>query len=836
MSNGWFATHNDFGATWGKKIGAAGIAIYQSLASRAWDGQCFPSYQTIAEDTGVSRPTAIKYIKKLQDAGLIEVQPRFNRRGDPTSNLYTLANLPQLKKKIETEVKPSFEEIDISGLSEDEIAELKRKSLFLPRTKKKSQKSPPATPATIPQAIPETPELPVSPALPVVQTVAVEAVVKSEPPTPPTPAVVPVIQGLQQEVYTPQILEIEEIIPGSDGDSAPKQRILLGEFGKISSQADIINAYHILKPVQNKQAIIDELNKAIRENRIQTTPIQYLYGLVRKEQRGEFIPSANKKTEEQLFLEQQERATEKENARKKAITECTRCNSVGHLVYSAIDEFNPKVKICTHDKRSDKFIAQKKAEEAEGKTICYFGKGTPLSEEEAKEALNAIRGTVTAMTGKTPTTIPLTPEPLVVESFQAQEPPPAAPVVAEPQPIVVVEPAKPVEVEPTPAPVQAQEDPAATTSPTQETQQTDPEKRYGGFKTMGELTTHLMKEIEQRRAQPKPEEEDDGLPKLSGPNYVVLLNQPTTPPELPDELPPIEEDKTPFTLLNISRTPSNEITNVPEHIIPQNTLPPELLEGFGQYTDKQKEKLLSFSEKLPSPTGKLLRKNGKPMSIMAEKILIAKQELEKLYRYDELIVQKEVRKYIQLQSTVRCARLRALVDKDTSHSEMLNGYALKFANAVQAAAPVMLTVTHARKNRLIIDSLIENYEAPADAPYADPPSDIMAQRYLDVLQELQIVRKYLAEVLDMKHRRAAEAKEPYDIDRLRKDTRGEKQHQLLNLIQDEIPEIKGDLVAANEYLPPEWKCSTYEFYWVKTHEFIQFETTRPVTPLPPLLP
>lgn len=57
---------------------ALGLAVYVYIRRRAdASGTCYPSYNTMAADLGVSRSTAIRYAKALVDAGFIE-----RRRGD----------------------------------------------------------------------------------------------------------------------------------------------------------------------------------------------------------------------------------------------------------------------------------------------------------------------------------------------------------------------------------------------------------------------------------------------------------------------------------------------------------------------------------------------------------------------------------------------------------------------------------------------------------------------------------------------------------------------------------------------------------------------------------
>lgn len=365
MSNGWHATYNDFGATWGKAIGAVGIAIYQSLASRAWDGQCFPSYQTIAEDTGVSRPTAIKYIKKLQETGLIEVQPRYNRRGDPTSNLYTLSNLPLLKKKTEEQAKVTSQAavIDTSGMSEAEIAESVRKSHFVSRPKKK--------PATPPPVVP-------------VASDAQQIIVSKAVITPEDPVSAPVVTAapVVTTVTTPSPTVAKPATATTRGDTL--------DFGLLDKK-DEIAARHLLKNVPNKQEVLDELSKAIREQRIQTTAIQYLGGLIKKVAQGEFVPSAHKKTEDELLTEKKQQAAEREQIARQAIADCPYCNDTGYLVFSAIDKVDFKSVICTHNEKSAEFVKKLKEQETEAEVITYFGKKKSKVVNMGNSAVQLIR-------------------------------------------------------------------------------------------------------------------------------------------------------------------------------------------------------------------------------------------------------------------------------------------------------------------------------------------------------------------------------------------------------------------------------------------------------------
>lgn len=68
---------------------AAGMYLY--LEGRAdKDGRCWPSYQTIAKDTGISRRQVMRIIHDLVTAGLIVIEPRTNPNGSPDTNAFFL--------------------------------------------------------------------------------------------------------------------------------------------------------------------------------------------------------------------------------------------------------------------------------------------------------------------------------------------------------------------------------------------------------------------------------------------------------------------------------------------------------------------------------------------------------------------------------------------------------------------------------------------------------------------------------------------------------------------------------------------------------------------------
>jgi hypothetical protein len=88
----FFSLDNDIIDVHAKTIGAIGVAIYTTLARYAnrKTGQCWPSVERLARTLDLARSTVKVYLRKLEDAGLVDIQERQDAAGDPTSNLYTL--------------------------------------------------------------------------------------------------------------------------------------------------------------------------------------------------------------------------------------------------------------------------------------------------------------------------------------------------------------------------------------------------------------------------------------------------------------------------------------------------------------------------------------------------------------------------------------------------------------------------------------------------------------------------------------------------------------------------------------------------------------------------
>lgn len=87
---GWFRIYNTVMDDVVGQIGVYAFAVYALLLRHAdRGGRCFPSHQRLADTLRISRPTVIRAIRTLVDAGLISVTPR-GAAGEQTSHRYTV--------------------------------------------------------------------------------------------------------------------------------------------------------------------------------------------------------------------------------------------------------------------------------------------------------------------------------------------------------------------------------------------------------------------------------------------------------------------------------------------------------------------------------------------------------------------------------------------------------------------------------------------------------------------------------------------------------------------------------------------------------------------------
>jgi GntR family transcriptional regulator len=90
----FFSIDNDIIDVHAKTIGAIGVAIYTVLARYAnrRTGECWPTIPRIARMLDLGLSTVKRYLRRLEAAGLIRIEGRWDEEGDRTSNLYTLLN------------------------------------------------------------------------------------------------------------------------------------------------------------------------------------------------------------------------------------------------------------------------------------------------------------------------------------------------------------------------------------------------------------------------------------------------------------------------------------------------------------------------------------------------------------------------------------------------------------------------------------------------------------------------------------------------------------------------------------------------------------------------
>lgn len=93
----WCWIDNEIIDNYGSVIGGLGVALYVVLSryANSINNESYPSIGNIARKLGgLSRATVCKYLKILQENGLISIQRRYDNAGDMTSNLYTLLRVP----------------------------------------------------------------------------------------------------------------------------------------------------------------------------------------------------------------------------------------------------------------------------------------------------------------------------------------------------------------------------------------------------------------------------------------------------------------------------------------------------------------------------------------------------------------------------------------------------------------------------------------------------------------------------------------------------------------------------------------------------------------------
>jgi hypothetical protein len=94
----WFFVDNTIIDDYGKDLGAYGIAIYATLCRFANNDRqdCYPSHETLAELTGMSKRQVIRILKQLEELELIRWERQYTESGKQTSNLYLLLDPPSV--------------------------------------------------------------------------------------------------------------------------------------------------------------------------------------------------------------------------------------------------------------------------------------------------------------------------------------------------------------------------------------------------------------------------------------------------------------------------------------------------------------------------------------------------------------------------------------------------------------------------------------------------------------------------------------------------------------------------------------------------------------------
>jgi DNA-binding MarR family transcriptional regulator len=91
--------------TYRGELSAPQFAVLLTIADRFNDeeGRAWPAYSTIADDTRLCRRTVIRAMDVLAAKGLVEVEQRYDNKGNTTSNNYRLP----LHQDLETPVDNS---------------------------------------------------------------------------------------------------------------------------------------------------------------------------------------------------------------------------------------------------------------------------------------------------------------------------------------------------------------------------------------------------------------------------------------------------------------------------------------------------------------------------------------------------------------------------------------------------------------------------------------------------------------------------------------------------------------------------------------------------------
>jgi DNA-binding MarR family transcriptional regulator len=92
LTGNFFGIPNEIIDTHGRMLGAIGVGVYAALARYAdrTTGECWPAIGKLERVLDLARSTVKVYLHKLEAAGLITIEERWDDAGDPTTNRYTL--------------------------------------------------------------------------------------------------------------------------------------------------------------------------------------------------------------------------------------------------------------------------------------------------------------------------------------------------------------------------------------------------------------------------------------------------------------------------------------------------------------------------------------------------------------------------------------------------------------------------------------------------------------------------------------------------------------------------------------------------------------------------
>ena len=100
-------------------------AMYMILARFTdKDGKCFPSIEKLSESIGKNKRTVIRYIKKLEEKGLIEKKRRFNQ-----TNVYYLKNVALNSDKLDNDKNDS--DNNVTSLDDTDVTSNSDKNVNL---------------------------------------------------------------------------------------------------------------------------------------------------------------------------------------------------------------------------------------------------------------------------------------------------------------------------------------------------------------------------------------------------------------------------------------------------------------------------------------------------------------------------------------------------------------------------------------------------------------------------------------------------------------------------------------------------------------------------------